>query len=455
MRTVAVRPQYGEDWENLVTSMIVSEKTVDEIKIEHEKLPKLNNNQVALFLSVIPFDYSVFEGFARGDIGEKWLSVSEGGFGYGSRHIRTRQFNPLGLKVVSTQRRMEGALKYVLCATDSGSDQERERLWTVIQNQDNEAKRLNYSSILELIKDVLRIETNYRDHKDFECIITDLSQIKDIAFNNTSFMVEITKISGLRDLQLNLVLKRCKKGGFFDPFWREAVTISESEPPPVGKTYVVKKSLKPPSLLPSDLIELKLIHRPSALTLDERYERVPLQNVVEPFFKMLDAFCPINEFRKMLLEPENYGKAPEKIFENAVAWLLSLAGYHTIYLAPKIKIPKGETSFEVLRAKESRYEIGGADIIAYEDNERLLLVDCDIGPFDEKKIQKLIETQRYFEHINKCEKLAIVPVLFSPRAHGEVTEEAHVVIVDKSDIESILEELAKGDRESARSKIRW
>lgn len=446
MRTVAVRPQSGEDWRNLVTSVTISEKTVDEVRNEHGRLPKLVNSQIALFFSVVPFDLLAFEGFARGDIGDSSINASRGvGIsGIGRRRIITRQFNPLKLKMKSTQRRLDGALKCVLSATaNADTPQARMQLWDIVHDQDNEAKRLNYPNIFELIGDALRIEISPRDLKDFECTISDLARIRDVIFCKPSFIVEIEKISGLRDLQLNLIQKRGGKGGFFSNIWRQATPIDESEPLSVGKTHVVKKSLEPPSLSAFDLIELRLIHRPSALTLDETYRRTPLQYVVEPFLKVLDAFCPIDKFKKMLLEPEKCGKEPQKIFENAVTWLLSLAGFHTLYLG----------RYDVLRAKESSYEIGSADIIAYEDNERLLLVDCDIGSVDEKKIQKLVETRQQLESIIHNGEIRFVPVLFSPRAYEETRKNTQVTIVDKAIIESIIEKLAKGDRESARAKI--
>lgn len=109
-------------------------------------------------------------------------------------------------------------------------------------------------------------------------------------------------------------------------------------------------------------------------------------------------------------------------------------------------------SLDVLR-NESGYPIGSADIIAYEDNERVLLVDCDIGPLDENKIQKLVETRNHFVALFDYGELKIVPVLFSPRNLGEAAQNKPVAIVDGFAIERMLEELAKGDRESARSKI--
>jgi hypothetical protein len=167
MRTIAVKTPSGEGWENLVTSIVVSEKSVEEVGIEQSKLPKLRNNQIALFLLALPFDYSVFGGFVQGDIEQKWWEVAGGILASGSRHIKTRQFNPLVLKVRYTQRWEGDSWRYVLFVADEDLSQERERLWTTTQSQEDTAKVLSYSSILELIRDVLRIDINNLDRKDF------------------------------------------------------------------------------------------------------------------------------------------------------------------------------------------------------------------------------------------------------------------------------------------------
>jgi hypothetical protein len=75
MRTIAVRNQSGEDWENFITSMAISEKSVDEVKKEQSKLPKIRTDKIALFHFPLPFDYSVFEGFAKGEIRSRWLTI--------------------------------------------------------------------------------------------------------------------------------------------------------------------------------------------------------------------------------------------------------------------------------------------------------------------------------------------------------------------------------------------
>jgi len=449
VRTIAVRSPREEEWENVVTNLAVSEKTVDEVRGLQEKLPEIKNNLMAFFLSALPFDYTVFEGFCQGDIGQTRLTVMGTSVAYGSRHIKTGIFDPLKLKVISSRRRLGGVLKQTLTATNSNTEPRREELWGVVQKQTILAKQLGYENAEDLIKDILRIE-NVRHDIDFELTISDLAKINSVTFNKSTFAVEISGISGLRNLQLNIVQSRAKNGGSYYPIWRKNLPIGETGKLLVEKCYVAEEDIQPPDLLPFDYLSLELIYRSAGLTLDAFWGKVPLQNVVEPLFKALDAFCPIDKFKEMLLNPKDFENAPEKIFENAVSWLLSLVGFHTIYLDANSKATK--TSFDVLR-KFDKCEIGSADILAYEDNERLLLVDCDIGGLDEQKIQKLIGAREHIENLSNCQELKIIPVLFSPKTLGETAKNKPVAIADRVVIESMLEELSKGDRKSARSKI--
>jgi hypothetical protein len=449
-RTIAVRVQADGEWENLVTSVFVSELSVAEVEKEHSGLPKVNNDQIKLVLFALPFDYSLFNRFLHGDIPLKWITSPAGEWiSFGKSHIKTRQFDPLDIKMVSALMRLSGVLKWVLTATNSNNSPERAQLWATISDQTIEAKRLNYSEMYELIKDVLR-KDNVPQNIDFELIISDLAKIKDVTLSTSSVEVEIEKVGGLKDLQLNVQIERETDGGFSKTVLRNVFPIDENGEEHIGKICLLKKTVQTPLLLPYDNIELELIHRNSALTLDRTRMNAPLKNVVEPFFKTLDAFCSTDMFKEMLLKPENFKKAPELIFENAVAWLLSLAGFHTVYLGANAKTTK--MHFDVLR-KEGGYQIGSADIIAYKDNERLLLVDCDIGGLNETKIQKLIETRDYFKALSNYGKLEFVPVLFTPKRFEWSMKIKPVTVVDGNVIEGILEDLAKGNRKSACSKF--
>jgi hypothetical protein len=55
--------------------------------------------------------------------------------------------------------------------------------------------------------------------------------------------------------------------------------------------------------------------------------------------------------------------------------------------------------------------------------------------------------------LKEHEELKTVPVLFTPARIGDDMRKQPVAIIDGNVIESILEELAKGDRENAQSKL--
>jgi hypothetical protein len=451
MRTIAVRPQLEEDWENLVTSMVVSEKSVDEVTKKQSELPKLRTNQIALFTYTGALDFSIFSDFVEGSFGYNRISVPAGGsIAFGSLRVKTRKFNPLILKVVSKQRRTDETWKWVLTAEDSNTSPDREQLWTIVREQAMVAKIQGYGSMEELIRDILRIE-NVSHNIDFQLMLFDLAKIKGVNFGDSSFEVEIEKPAGLQNLQLNVNVERTTHGGFRSTVLKKPFPLLEiemSEEP--TQLCLFRKNVELPTLFPFDIINIELIHTNSALTLDHVYLSAPLKNPVEPFYNVLTAFCSLDKFKSMLLKPEEFKDAPEKMFENAVTWLLSLAGFQTICLAANTKATK--TSFDVLR-KYDRYQIGSADIIAYENNKRLLLVDCDIGGLDEQKIQKLIELGKYFKTLCEYRELEIVPVLFTSKNIREDDKKKPVAIVDGNLIERILEDLSKGDRKSASSKI--
>jgi hypothetical protein len=59
VRTFAAATSSGSDWQNLITSVFMTEKTVDEIKNQQERIPPLRSNNIAMFLKAVPFDYTL------------------------------------------------------------------------------------------------------------------------------------------------------------------------------------------------------------------------------------------------------------------------------------------------------------------------------------------------------------------------------------------------------------
>lgn len=450
LRIVAVTPPSKEDWQNLVTSIVVSDKSRDKVRNEHEKFPVIRNNYFAIFFQDLPFDYEIFDQISKGEI--KFFMP------YGRTKIQCRNFDPLKLKVNSIQEWIERHSTWILKATQNGSVKEREELWSAVQKQKYIAKRCGYPNIEELISKALRIKFRQNQPLEFMIVIPPLARIQSANFVKNQFEVEVRKPSNLEGLQLNLTWGRAKNSGYHKTVERIPPRVLSQGEPELDENYcIVKEVFELDNLVPYDRMEAELILRESALTLDKIDRRAPLENIVEPFLKTLGAFCSFKEFKMMLLEPDNYGRPPEKIFEIAVSWLLSLAGFSTIYLGRDIKIPKSSLSkkfhdrkFDVLLSK-SGLPIGCADIIAYEDNEKLLLIDCDIGEIVEEKIQKLVSTKNYFDKsLKNFSQLEIIPVLFSPKDLRK--QDNAVKIVDRALIETILKEVVKGgNREYVRS----
>lgn len=437
VRTVVVAPPSGEEWQNLVTSVFITENAVDVVKNQHSKIPRLRNNNFALLLDAYPFDYTFFGNILEGEVR---FPLS-----FGIEKVRFRKFDPLKLKFCSKQARIKGSYKWILSATDDGLQGERMELWSVADANEIAVKREGFPDIGHFIQNRLQIEYHKGSQKDFELSVPPLASIEKACFVKSEFEVEVKKVPNLTNLQLNLTLKRD-----YDTVWMDTRKVGENKSESTDVFVLTKEVFQLDNLLPYDLMTVELIHNESALVMDATMKYAPLENVVEPFLKTLNAFCPSSEFSSMLLEPEEYGKEPQRVFENAVTWLLSLAGYNTIYLGFKIQRDNGEKRFDVLRAK-SGYEIGSADIIGYEENSRLLLVDCDIGPIDERKIQRLKETGKYLSgSFKEYPQLKIIPVLATPKKYEGAPRQG-VRIVDRNALEKIIKELAKGNRDVARN----
>jgi hypothetical protein len=434
LRTIAVRPQ-GEAWQNLITTMNISEKTVGQVSVEQEKLPYIRNEEFAVFFLAIPFEYSIFESIKRGNLVFRHLGIM-------NLEVKTRSLDLPAFKVQNDQFGYFGSLQeWTILVTASSQPQERNKLWSVIDSQKQELRLQSYRDVTELFRDVLKITYMNRDDKDFIIIIPPLAQIVTAKFRGESFEVRIANPSNLSGLQLNLALR---KSGTHpaEILWKDRIKIKKNE-------YVVY----PKNMVPFDILEADLIHPILALTLDSKAVIVPLQNPVEPLLKTLDSFCPLADFKKMLLEPQMFGKEPQKIFETAVCWLLSMAGLNPIYLSTNIKDLKGkDRKFDSLKI-ESGFDLGCADIIAYKDNDCVLLVDCDIGSINETKLQRLSATSKHFESsLNTYGKLRFIPVLFTTK-ECEVQSKAGVRIVGKNVIEIIFEQIFKGNRDEAASQI--
>ncbi len=430
VRTVAVKQRAGP-WKNLITAITISEKTVSEAESDQKKIPAIRNNEFAVLSLTSPVDFSLFAKIKQGKL---IFKTSEGDF-----EVIVESVDLLNLRASSTG--IYGG--NFLCATAAGLVGERQKLWDIVNNQQRETKRHGYRDISEFFKNTLRIGFSFGENKDFEVNIPSFAHIEQASFRGNLFEVKIRKPAGLSGLQLNLALKN--RNTFpADILWSETKEIQKNE-------YV----FQPTNMVPFDLMEAELIHRDSALVLDSKSVIVPLTNVLDPLLRTLDGFLPLDEFKRMLLEPIKCGDNPSEIFENAIAWLLSMAGFTTIRLGIKVKTIKGIKQQTDRLKLENEYQVGAADILAYKDNEILYLIDCDLKGNDVKKIQDLIELQKHFQSaFNEYKQLRIVPILCSPSDLADISREG-LVLFGNYRINQMFEFVLRGDTEHARSVLRY
>jgi hypothetical protein len=440
VRTVAVRSSPQDEWTNLITSIFVSAKSIEDVQAEHKAIPKIMNERFAIFYKatanskISPLTKTIFE------------EINQGKITFNTNNdtvvINCRQSPLLTLKMSTSPILVKGILKSALRLTELDKNQERGKLWAIVTDQYLEAKKRRYPDIVFLIKDAL--DTDYLGSReiDFDVSVTPSVKIDSVTIEGSLCKVKVGDLSGLKGLQLNFALGR--PNYHIEPPWSGEASLDDYKPS--GDS--VEVTVEPSNMLPLDMMHVELIHKNVPLCISVLEAQVPLENTTEPFLKALNAFCSIEEFQKMLFAPETYTKPADKFFENAVAWLLALAGYSVVNLNPA----KNIISFEKIKAPETDVEIGTADLLAYEENKRLLLIDCDINGVDNNKVQSVVNAKKYLEKLLDLPNgFSIVPAICTPKECDPI--ENGVAIVDCRVLKSILEEVTKGNSEKARNKI--
>ena len=115
-------------------------------------------------------------------------------------------------------------------------------------------------------------------------------------------------------------------------------------------------------------------------------------------------------------------------YPKGVCDLFSLCGLSTIHLGEHEKLILG-----------NKTEIGSADILAYDGDETLFVIDCDIKFPDPKKMENLIHLCRYLESLPKVQEVKnVIPIIVSPSPTSLTNSD--VFIIDRA----LIEKLFKG-----------
>ncbi|MGH7773840.1 MAG: hypothetical protein ACREQA_16570 [Candidatus Binatia bacterium] len=145
---------------------------------------------------------------------------------------------------------------------------------------------------------------------------------------------------------------------------------------PLGKAFLSDDSMAAmPEASLADVVCIRLVHRELAeLQTEERRlgDYLPVQER-NPLAAVLSLFCEQARFEHHFTQPQYEFKKKDvgRGFERSVSWLLSCAGFSTLWLGK---------DFENLREIESQAHLGSVDIVACHFQKKvLLLVGCTTG----------------------------------------------------------------------------
>lgn len=421
---------------NVITSMFFSYKSPEELELEQGKLRATMPSGDFLIL-LLGFPFAGASDLFR-QLGKGKLKI-----------FPPTHFGELNMTKIKVQSRPDflreiGEWNLVGSKVDSKKGDE---IWDIVDSHSGQARLSGYKDSYDLINEILGIRGFQRGKKEALVIgIPVLARIADVRFTGSKMRIKTRKAASLEDLQLNIYQRRpSKRGGQWESVSRsrKPILVKRCKSSSRRRFCTVTNSINLATAKPYDLVEVELIHKGEpSLSMDTAGSRVPLVNVTEPLAKTLFSFCSMNEFRERLLHPEKH-KNPSIVFENAVAWLLSLIGLSVLQLGKK---------FEKLRVYETKFERGSVDMIAYKESEYLVLVDCDTAIPDEKKVRSMTALKQYFESLQTAQgEPRICPVIISPRdCSGLAIDAFNVVkVVGGSGIERIFEEAMKGNVKGA------
>lgn len=165
-----------------------------------------------------------------------------------------------------------------------------------------------------------------------------------------------------------------------------------------------------------------------------------------PLLAALELFCPLDQIRLLLEQPQNAKTELKNIsnaarlFEVSVQWLLSTLNYRAVWLH----------GYE--RIKDANVELGTVDCLAFSEEENvLLLVNCSLAAPDPSELHRHENlATRISKQLFPDSRVKVCSALFTA-SHRPETEQkkaygSAVRVFFKEDIERLLQTARAGDR---------
>ena len=220
--------------------------------------------------------------------------------------------------------------------------------------------------------------------------------------NLISFEVSMISHCMLTDFVVNITSFRSSDKRYFGQITMQP-TQKSNDMQKWGGSYTIENIFEK-----NDEVEFVLIHKKigyigtCVVDLNQLYK----DEVRNPLLHALSYFCPLTDFRNMILKAK--GKPvidlkSDKKYEVTIQWLLSVAGFQSIWLNKH-----EELNFEL-------HQYGTVDCLAYSEKENMLLfVNCTLGNPNEKELLSYREVLHFFtENVFTNATLKLFSVVFS------------------------------------------
>jgi hypothetical protein len=420
----------------VVTSIQFSRLSVRESETQQERVLRRIRTESNEHFNVFLFSFNFSE----------WDKVrgafASGRVGNASHDIRVPAKDPSALPAVQAQQPLEDGWASVV-ATDNLKENPK-RFLPALEDQRGWAKLLGYEDTYQLIADTLQVN-NFGGADDKCLVVTIPIYARIVDGESKAHEVSVTSRfhRNLTGLQLNVVTQGWTSSGMaLRAISRETRRLKASSF--AGKSAIASKTchFKRTTNDPSSFIEAELIHRGiPVISVSKVRVRMISQGNAGMLLAALSEFCSFEVFRGHLLTPEKFkekGFTPQKIFEEAVSWLLTLLGYSVLRLQGR---------FEHLVIPETKYEVGSIDLLA-QKNGRLFLVDCDTSIPDSKKLNQMYGMTTYGGDAKKTPPFSQArTVVFTPRDCTQFQTSGNVTIIDGPKINRLFDNVLQDKKE--------
>ncbi|MCK4476745.1 MAG: hypothetical protein KAU16_08475 [Methanophagales archaeon] len=310
------------------------------------------------------------------------------------------------------------------------------------ENLEKEIRTLGFANVYDPINVLLEI--GFGGGVTFDVVVHApfYGVIQNVDFEGQTAKIKVKFHERAGDLILHVLLRG--KNHYETIKAKHSFGIEKSEIRGLNKGFKLgEKEVELPNATVNDFLFVNLAHKELGEICDfsksvEDFVKRKKPSVT-PMFSTFSRFCNEEEFKKHLVQPHKVNK-PQKIFERAISWLLSLSGLCSIKL----------DEYEKLREKETAVERGSVDILAdYKIKDQLFLVNCTIGVPKVEDIDRLNSIRRWlYEELFEDTKLRITPIIFSAERElkqmKEKGDSSGVRIFDSEDIENILTNVKNG-----------